>query len=61
MLSAFLVAMHTCRRVDTRHLKNLMGKLRVDDPKAFEQMTRQYNSSMLSKRQYETLRREYMK
>ena len=37
VLTAFLMTMHTCRKVDPRHLKNLMGKLRVENPKQFEQ------------------------
>jgi hypothetical protein len=50
VLSSFLFTMHTCRKIDTRHLKNLMGKLRVEDPKAFERMTNSYNQNMMSKR-----------
>lgn len=56
VLSSFLFAMHTCRRVDPRHLKNLMGKLRMQDPKRFEAMMSNYNSKVLTKRQYQALR-----
>ena len=32
VLSAFIFSMHTCRKVDPRHMKNLLGKLRTEDP-----------------------------
>lgn len=32
VMSSFLFALHTCRGVDARHLRNLYGKLRVEDP-----------------------------
>ncbi len=35
VLTALIFAIHTCRRVDPRHIKNLLGKLRVEDPQAF--------------------------
>ncbi|MFN9961345.1 MAG: hypothetical protein ACK55I_50370, partial [bacterium] len=38
VLSAFLFAMHTCRKVDPRHLKNLLVKLRAEDPQSFHNM-----------------------
>ena len=50
VLSAFLFSMHTCRKIDQRHLKNLIGKLKLEDPEAFRRMTSNYNQSMLSKR-----------
>jgi hypothetical protein len=55
VLSAFLLAMHTCRRVDPRHLKNLLGKLKAEDPQAFHNMMMAHNKSMLSKREYQAL------
>lgn len=61
VLSAFVMAMHTCRRIDHRHIKNLMGKLRVDDPKQFEQAFSQYNKNIVSKREYEQLKSHYYK
>lgn len=48
VLSAFLFAMHTCRGVDARHLKNLFGKMRVENPAAFNNMSKQYNQTKLS-------------
>ena len=35
VLTAFLFASHTCRKVDARHLKNLVGKMKLENPKAF--------------------------
>lgn len=60
VLSSFLFAMHTCRKVDGRHLKNLLGKMKLEDPEKFRQMTSNYNASMLSKRQYEEIRQTYV-
>ena len=56
VLSAFLFSMHTCRRVDPRHMKNLLGKLKTEDPAAFTRMMASYNKDMMSKRQYEALK-----
>lgn len=61
VLSAFLLTAHTCRKVDPRHLKNLIGKMKLEDPEAFKRMTSQYNKNVMSKRQYEELRRQYIK
>ena len=57
VLTAYLMALHTCRRIDPRHMKNILGKLRTEDPKAFQQMTGAYNKNMMSKKQYEHLRK----
>lgn len=43
VLTSFLFAMHTCRKVDPRHLKNLVGKMKLEDPEAFRKMTSNYN------------------
>ena len=61
VLSAFLFAMHTCRKVDPRHLKNLMGKMKLEEPEAFRKMTSSYNRNVLSKREYEAIQRQYTK
>lgn len=37
-----------------------MGKLRVENPQAFEQMTKTFNKQMLSKREYEQIRQHYV-
>lgn len=50
VLSAFLFTMHTCRKVDPRHLKNLVGKMKLEDPEAFRRMTGSYNKNVMSKR-----------
>lgn len=57
VLSCFLFAMHTCRKVDPRHLKNLIGKMKLEDPEAFRKMTAHYNKSQLSAREFEQLKR----
>lgn len=61
VLTAYLMAMHTCRRIDHRHMRNLLGKLRIEDPQAFQQVANSYKSNMLSKREYEALKSEYLK
>ena len=50
VLSAFLFAMHTCRKPDVRHVKNIIGKLKKEDPEAFRKMTSSYNSKILAKK-----------
>jgi len=35
-LSAILFATHNARAVDLRHIKNLVGKMRVEDPQAYK-------------------------
>ena len=47
-----IFAIHTCRRVDPRHIKNLLGKLRVEDPQAFQAMMQNFNKKMMSKKDY---------
>jgi heme A synthase len=32
VLSAFLFCLHTCRGIDLRHMRNLFGKLKAEDP-----------------------------
>lgn len=52
--------MHTCRRVDQRHIKNLLGKLRVEDPKRFEEVTNRFNKNLgMSHKQYTALKDKY--
>jgi hypothetical protein len=47
VLTAFLFALHTCRGADARHLRNLYGKLRVEDPAAFKRMSGAFNASKM--------------
>ena len=61
VLSAFLFAMHTCRKPDPRHLKNLIGKMKLEDPEAFRRMWSANNKQILDKRQYEEIKRQYVK
>jgi len=42
VLTTFIFALHCGRRVDPRHVKNLLGKLRIDDKAAYEQMMKHY-------------------
>ena len=51
VLTALIFAIHTCRRVDPRHIKNLLGKLRVEDPQGFHTMMQNMNKKMLSKKE----------
>jgi hypothetical protein len=30
--------MHACRRADPRHVRNLIGKLKIEDPQAYKRM-----------------------
>ena len=49
LLSSILYSMHCSRRVDPRHVKNLLGKLKRDDRPAYEKlmtmMQKQYKVS----------------
>ena len=38
LLSAILYSMHCSRRVDPRHVKNLLGKLKRDDKAAYNKL-----------------------
>lgn len=31
-MSIMTFGIHTCRKVDPRHIRNLLGKLKVEDP-----------------------------
>jgi hypothetical protein len=53
VLTALIFAIHTSRRVDPRHIKNLLGKLRVEDPQQFQAMMSNFNKKMLSKKDFE--------
>jgi len=51
-LSAILFATHNARAVDLRHIKNLVGKMRVEDPQAYKRfMSTQGKKVSLSGRQ----------
>jgi hypothetical protein len=43
VLSMFVYAMHASRRVDPRHIKNLLGKLRSEDPAQYQKMMAHYS------------------
>jgi hypothetical protein len=38
VLTAIVYTLHCCRRVDPRHVKNLLGKLKSQDRKSYEQV-----------------------
>jgi hypothetical protein len=59
VLSSFVFAMHTCRKPDPRHLKNLLGKMRFEDPDNFHKMMQSYNKNMMTKAQYDVLRKSF--
>jgi hypothetical protein len=40
VLSAFLFTLHCARRPDPRHLKNLIGKLRIEDKAAYNSLAK---------------------
>ena len=42
VLSMFVYAMHASRRVDPRHIKNMLGKLRSEDPAQYQKMMAHY-------------------
>ena len=38
VLTAIVYALHNGRKIDPRHIKNLLGKLKVEDRSAYEKM-----------------------
>ena len=38
VLTAMIFATHNARKIDPRHIKNLLGKLKTEDRTAYEQM-----------------------
>ena len=44
VLSCFMYSMHCARRIDPRHMNNMMGKLRIEDKKAYEGMLKFYGN-----------------
>lgn len=50
--------MHTCRRVDPRHIRNMLGKLKVENPQQYEQMFKKFNKQM-SKKEFEAAKSYY--
>lgn len=59
ILTALIYSLHTCRKVDPRHIRNLLGKLKVEDPKAYEQMMKGLNKRQLSKSEVEAMKKYY--
>ena len=59
VMSSFLLALHTCRGVDARHLRNLFGKLRVEDPEAFKRMSGMYNSTKMPKKAVDSIKMKF--
>lgn len=53
--------MHTCRKIDPRHMRNLLGKLKVEDPAAYERMMKTIHQQKLSKNEIEAAKSFYEK
>jgi hypothetical protein len=45
VLSTALIALHSCRKCDVRHVKNLFGKLKIENPKVYKDMMNRYKGS----------------
>lgn len=60
ILLATVFAIHTSRRVDPRHIKNLLGKLKAEDPQAFHNMMKGFNKQVMSKKDYESAKSHFM-
>lgn len=57
VLTATILAMHSCRRPDPRHIKNLIGKLKIEDPIAYKKMME--GKVKMSKREIESAMKYY--
>jgi hypothetical protein len=60
VLTTLIFAISTCRRVDPRHIKNLLGKLKVEDPQAFTNMMKSFNKHQMSRKEYEMAKNEFI-
>lgn len=45
VLTATLFALHSCRKLDVRHIKNLFGKLKHENPELYKNMMNKYKGS----------------
>ncbi|CAI2370050.1 unnamed protein product [Moneuplotes crassus] len=45
LLTATLFALHSCRRLDLRHMRNLFGKLKMENPELYRNMMKNAKSS----------------
>jgi len=61
VIASLTFAMHTCRKIDPRHMRNLLGKLKVEDPNAYERMMKSINQQKLSKSEMEAAKKFYEK
>ena len=52
-LAVLLFTMHSCKRVDPRHIKNLFGKLKMENPEAFKVMISKHDKTMMSRKTFE--------
>ena len=43
LIAVINYAIHTCRRVDPRHVRNLLLRLKTENPKTYEQFLRNFN------------------
>ena len=57
VLTAFTIGLHTCRRVDPRHIKNLLGKLKLEDPITYKKMME--SKVAMSKKEFEKTKKYY--
>ena len=48
VLSSFLFAMHTCRKPDPRHIRNLVGKLKIENPTEYRKIGSDYQKYVMS-------------
>lgn len=61
VLTTMLLAIHTCRRVDPRHVKNLLGRLRVEDPQGFQNLMKTFSKKTMGRAEYEAAKAEFLK
>ena len=54
-LTVLLYTMHSCRRVDPRHIKNLFGKLKMDNPEVCKKLLAQHDSKIMSRKTYNSV------
>mmetsp|Transcript_8107 Transcript_8107/g.7553 ORF Transcript_8107/g.7553 Transcript_8107/m.7553 type:complete len:99 (-) Transcript_8107:24-320(-) len=59
LMTATIYGLHTCRKVDPRHIRNLMGKLKVENPEGYKQLMTKFDHTKMSKKDFEAAKQYY--
>jgi len=59
MVTGVCYGLHTCRKVDPRHIRNLMGKLKAENPEGYKQLMARFDDTKMSKKDFEAAKQFY--